>query len=383
MSRWPQKKLFEIAQVMMGQSPPGETYNARGEGLPFFQGKAEFGDVYPTPGKWCSEPLKIAEPGDILLSVRAPVGPTNIVHVKSCIGRGLAAIRANQGLILPSLLLYFFKAYEQSIAQLGVGSTFNAIGKDDIGNLEIPVPPLSHQEQIVGILNESDHLRRLRAEAVRRTADLVPAFYYEMFGDPATNPKGWPISRAGDLMICCDYGSSERPNDESKGTPIIRMNNVTSDGNLDISDLKYVQTDHLDKYRLQAGDVLFNRTNSRELVGKTGLWDGRFEAVPASYFIRVRFDSQKEHPQHFTTFMNLPLMKRRLFEMARSAIGQANINMKELQSIEIPVPPITLQIAFAALVVEIRAFEAAQTASRRRLDDLFQSLLHCAFHGEL
>jgi type I restriction enzyme S subunit len=129
MSRWPQKKLFEIAQVMMGQSPPGETYNARGEGLPFFQGKAEFGDVYPTPGKWCSEPLKIAEPGDILLSVRAPVGPTNIVHVKSCIGRGLAAIRANQGLILPSLLLYFFKAYEQSIAQLGVGSTFNAIGK--------------------------------------------------------------------------------------------------------------------------------------------------------------------------------------------------------------------------------------------------------------
>jgi type I restriction enzyme S subunit len=253
----------------------------------------------------------------------------------------------------------------------------------DLQRVEVPCPPLSEQERIVGLLDEADQLRRLRAEAVRRTADLVPALYYEMFGDPATNPKGWPISRAGDLMICCDYGSSERANDESKGTPIIRMNNVTSDGNLDITDLKYVQTDHLDKYRLQAGDVLFNRTNSRELVGKTGLWDGRFEAVPASYFIRVRFDSQKEHPQHFTTFMNLPLMKRRLFEMARSAIGQANINMKELQSIEIPVPPITLQIAFAARVAEIRAFEAAQTASRRRLDDLFQSSLHRAFHGEL
>ena len=131
------------------------------------------------------------------------------------------------------------------------------------------------------------------------------------------------------------------------------------------------------------GDVLFNRTNSRELVGKTGMWDGRFEAVAASYFIRVRFRTDKEHPQHFTTFMNLPFMKRRLAEMARGAVGQANINSQELKSIPVPVPPLALQKEFARCVTEIRALEAEQATSRTRLDALFQSLLHRAFNGEL
>jgi type I restriction enzyme, S subunit len=137
------------------------------------------------------------------------------------------------------------------------------------------------------------------------------------------------------------------------------------------------------KYRLETGDVLFNRTNSRELVGKTGMWDGRLDAVAASYFIRARFHDVLEYPQHFTIFMNLPAMKRRLMEMARGAIGQANINAQELKRIEVPVPPIQLQRTFAARVAEIRQLEAAQAASRERIDDLFQSLLHCAFQGEL
>ena len=149
--------------------------------------------------------------------------------------------------------------------------------------------------------------------------------------------------------------------------------------------MKYVELseDERAKYLLQVGDVLFNRTNSRELVGKTGMWDGRFDAVAASYFIRIRFDLGREHPQHFTTLMNLPLMKRRLAEMARGAIGQANINAQELRSIEFPLPPLTLQREFAARVAEVRALQAQQARSRQRLEDLFQALLHRAFAGEL
>jgi hypothetical protein len=86
--------LGEVAEIFMGQSPPGSTYNNRGNGLPFFQGKAQFGEVFPVPDKWCSEPLRIAHKGDILVSVRAPVGPTNLAVEKCCIGRGLAAIRS-------------------------------------------------------------------------------------------------------------------------------------------------------------------------------------------------------------------------------------------------------------------------------------------------
>src|SRR2546428_5543708 len=124
MSReWPKKRLREIATVAMGQSPPGETYNTSGIGLPFFQGKAEFTDSSPTTTKWCSAPTRIAETGDILLSVRAPVGPTNVADRRCCIGRGLAAIQAIKGLASTRYLRYFFRWFEGSLARQGVGST--------------------------------------------------------------------------------------------------------------------------------------------------------------------------------------------------------------------------------------------------------------------
>lgn len=249
----------------------------------------------------------------------------------------------------------------------------------------MPLPPLVEQERIVKLLDEADELRKLRAQADLRTADLLPALFHEMFGDPDTNPFDWPVKSAGDLMDACDYGTSQKANEDGRGIPVLRMGNVTTDGDLDLEKLKTVELadGELAKQRLQAGDVLFNRTNSRELVGKTGMWDGRFEAVPASYFIRVRFRPNAEHPQHFTTFMNLPSMKRRLADMARGAVGQANINSKELKSIEFPVPPIKLQYEFAARVSDIRVMQAEQAASRRRLDNLFQSMLHRAFQGDL
>src|SRR6266545_3831052 len=140
----------------MGQSPPGETYNRQQIGLPFFQGKAEFGDESPIAVKWCSKPTRTAEPGDILLSVRAPVGPTNIASEKCCIGRGLAAIRAKPEFALTGYLQYFFKYFEDEIASKGVGSTFTAINKNDISRLKITLPPLAEQERIVCLLDEAE-----------------------------------------------------------------------------------------------------------------------------------------------------------------------------------------------------------------------------------
>ena len=186
-------------------------------------------------------------------------------------------------------------------------------------------------------------------------------------------------------MAACDYGTSQKANGASRGIAVLRMGNVTARGELDLSDLKTVELPdaELARQRLQAGDVLFNRTNSRELVGKTAMWDGRFEAVAASYFIRVRFSREIEHPQHFTTYMNLPFMKRHLAAIARGAVGQANVNSQELKSIPIPVPPLPLQEQFAARVGEVRFLESEQAASRRKLDNLFNSMLERAFNEAL
>ena len=247
--------------------------------------------------------------------------------------------------LLPQFLLYFLKSSvgRQHITRRCVGAVRLMLRFGDLEQIELPLPPLPERARIVRILDEAQALRRLRIQADERTSRTITAMFLDMFGDPSANPKGWSVDRAGELMALCEYGTSEKANDTGQGVPILRMNNVTAEGLLDLSDLKTVELgcDELTKYRREIGDVLFNRTNSRELVGKTGMWDGRFDAVAASYFIRVRFEAALEHPQHFTTFMNLPMMKRRLMQMARGAVGQANINAQELKGIELPVPPWT------------------------------------------
>jgi len=150
---WEWTRLDQIVNTIMGQSPPSSTYNLQKEGLPFFQGKAEFRKLYPSPVKWCRAPKKIAEAGDILISVRAPVGPTNLADQKCCIGRGLAAIRPLDK--MPSkLVLYYLRHIEEKLSKQGQGSTFTAIGSDDLKNISLPLPPLDEQFRVVKRLEE-------------------------------------------------------------------------------------------------------------------------------------------------------------------------------------------------------------------------------------
>ena len=147
------KKLKDCCTIIAGQSPESKYYNTEGVGLPFFQGKADFGELYPTPRVYCSQPLRIAEKNDILLSVRAPVGPTNLAPCQSCIGRGLTAIRPLEFLDL-KYLLYYFRYCEVQLQQKGTGTTVKAITQDTIKNISIPIPSVLEQERIVEQIEE-------------------------------------------------------------------------------------------------------------------------------------------------------------------------------------------------------------------------------------
>lgn len=144
---WERKKLGEVCELIMWQSPKSETYNTEWVGLPFFQWKKEFWEIFPTPEIFCSNPIKIAEKWDILISVRAPVGPTNIANEKCCIWRWLWAIRAKENCILSSYVFKFFKKFEKEISELWKWSTFASITKTDLENLSIPLPPLETQKK--------------------------------------------------------------------------------------------------------------------------------------------------------------------------------------------------------------------------------------------
>ena len=150
---WREVALKDAAEVVMGQSPPSSAYNEVGAGKPFFQGKAEFGDKHPTVKKWTTEGSKHSIAGDILMSVRAPVGPTNIANVDCVIGRGLAAIRAGS-LTNQTYLLWVLRSIETDIAARGVGTTFASISGGELRSTRLPLPPLAEQERIVEILEE-------------------------------------------------------------------------------------------------------------------------------------------------------------------------------------------------------------------------------------
>lgn len=146
-------KLKDCCTIIAGQSPESKYYNTDGIGIPFFQGKADFGELYPTVRVYCSQPTKIAEKDDILLSVRAPVGATNLAPGKVCIGRGLTAIRPCSNLKL-KYLLYFFRYFQAQLQTKGTGTTFKAITQSIVKNIELPVPPLSEQKRIVARIEE-------------------------------------------------------------------------------------------------------------------------------------------------------------------------------------------------------------------------------------
>lgn len=150
---WTWARLGNLYHLEMGQSPPSQFYNQTGEGLPFYQGKADFGDRFPTVRYWCTKPTKLADEGDVLLSVRAPIGPTNIATERCCIGRGLAALRPLVG--MPTeYLLWTIRAFEEQLDSLGTGTTFKAISRKLLEPFPLPLPPLAEQHRIVAKVDE-------------------------------------------------------------------------------------------------------------------------------------------------------------------------------------------------------------------------------------
>jgi len=154
--QWEVVSLSRIARIIMGQSPPSSTYNEDGVGLPFLQGKAEFGRIYPTPELYTSKPIKVAERGDLLISVRAPVGDVNIAPYKLCIGRGLTAIRFNNDSAITLFYFYYFSLIKPKLEAMGKGSTFKAITKKDLESFLVPRPPIEEQKMIANTLFSID-----------------------------------------------------------------------------------------------------------------------------------------------------------------------------------------------------------------------------------
>ena len=200
---WSVMDLGEVAEVIAGQSPEGRYYNEDGEGMPFYQGKIEFTDLYINkPRKWTTQVTRTAKPGDILMSVRAPAGPVNLCRIDCCIGRGLAAIRSrNENTAIQAYLFYFLRSQEKNIVGTP-GSVFASINKKDIGKIKISLPPLREQRAIAAVLGALDdkiELNRRMNETLEATARTIFRDWFVDFGPVRAKMEGRPPYLASDL----------------------------------------------------------------------------------------------------------------------------------------------------------------------------------------
>ena len=178
----PQTKLCEIANITMGQSPNSESYNDSADGIPFFQGKADYGDKYTIIKHWTNQPSKLAYKGDVLMSVRAPVGPVNISSCDCCIGRGLCSITAKDGLTNNEFLFNALNTIQVEIATKGTGSTFKAITKNDVYNIELPLGSIKLQNKFARIVEQIDKQKFEFENSLKKLEELQASLMQEYFG---------------------------------------------------------------------------------------------------------------------------------------------------------------------------------------------------------
>ena len=366
--------LSDICEIIMGQSPSSDSYNVKGQGLPFFQGNADFGKLYPSVRLWCNCPIKKAEAGDLLVSVRAPIGAVNLANQKCCIGRGLAALRPYKDKCDAMYLYYLIKAGKNKLNWLGTGSTFKAITRSSLLSFNVPDYCIALQRKISGKLWSVDKLIHQRNEQLKLFNLLIQSRFLELFGELWVNDKGFPCYSVGQVAESVTYGTSA-PASNSGQYEYLRMNNLTDNGQLDLSDLKRIDMsdDQAEKYMAKKGDILFNRTNSIDLVGKTALFNLNNPMIIAGYLIRIRL-SDKVNPVYFAAYMNMPYMKEKLRNMAKGAVNQANINSKELKSIQILIPPLSLQNEYCNFVLSIDKSKYCGTISLHLLEDVSHML---------
>ena len=292
---------------------------------------------------------KIFPKGTILYTIFATLGETSILDINAATNQAIAGISITDSRVLPDYLYYYLLSQKIHVQKIGRGVAQNNINMKLLRDFDVPLPSKEAQLNIIEQLNRVTELLFLRKQQLTKLDELIKARFVEMFGTYPDNPFGWNTGKIQDVVSDVRYGSS-RPAVEGGKYPYLRMNNITYAGELDLTDTKRIDVpdSELDKCTVQRDDVLFNRTNSKELVGKTCVYNRDDMMVLAGFVIRVRVN-ERILPEFLVAFLNTDFSKQMLLGMCKTAIGQANINAKEMQNIGLYIPPIALQEQFVDL----------------------------------
>ena len=376
--------LKDVCQISMGQAPDGSSYNDIGEGFPLIAGAGDFGALSPKPKKFTREPSKVSEVDDIILCIRATIGDLNWSDKAYCLGRGVAGLRPRADKLDRHYLWHWLASQKDYLFSQGTGSTFKQISRSTIDDLSIPLPPLPEQKSIAAILDKADSIRRKRQEAVRLAAELTSSAFLEMFGDPATNPKGWAVDvleKHINFLTTGSRGWAEFYS--SEGSRFIRsldvqMNYISND------DVVYVNAPNgaeAVRTRVQPGDVLLTVTGSK--IGRVAPVPKEIGDAYVSQHVAIIRLTKTLRPVFLSMFLSLPCGGQRLIQQSQYGQTKPGLNLEQIREFKVPCPPIALQNQFADFCKRTIGANLRFENAERTSDSLFNSLLQRAFKGKL
>ena len=383
---WEIKRIKDVALVTAGQSPEGIYYNDQGEGLPFYQGKKEFTAKYIAEAKvWTTKITKIAEADDVLMSVRAPVGPVNFATQQCCIGRGLASIRVTEKFNKDFLFL-FFKHIENELTG-NTGAVFNSINKSQIENISIPIPTLSEQQQIVEKLDTAfDLIDRAKANIEKNIQNAKELFQSKLNQVFSEKGEGWEEKIMQDLCEKITDGTHQTPTYFDSGYIFLSSRNVTS-GKIDWDNIKYIdEKQHKELHKRvspRRGDILLAKNGTTGVAAMVDK-DVVFDIYVSLAWIRSKGEIA---PEYLLYFINSPIAKKQ-FNSRLKGIGVPNLHLKEIKEVRVNYPS---SLETQKQIVKHLDQLSAQTEFLRQkyqqklanLEELKKSILEKAFKGEL
>ena len=292
---------------------------------------------------------KLFSRGTILYTIFATIGEVAILDIDAATNQAIAGLHLKSEKVLKDYLYFFLLSIKNRVKNDSRGVAQNNINLTYLKNIEVPIVENSIQQEICNNLTKINQIITQRNQQLVELSNLVKSRFNEMF-----ILNDFSLKRLGELVEEVRYGTS-LPATLNGKYGYLRMNNITEDGKLNIQNLKYIDIPEkdLEKYVVRKGDVLFNRTNSIELVGKTCIYELNFDMVIAGYIIRIRTNNNILNSRYLSEFLNFPSTKKFLRNIAKGAVNQANINAKELQDISVPLPPLSLQNEFADFVAQV------------------------------
>lgn len=380
---WHRSTIGNYCEVIAGQSPEGKFYNSDGIGMPFYQGKKDFGDKFvKAPTTWTSETTKTARKGDILMSVRAPVGPINFSTEDICIGRGLAAIRS-KGQLDGDFLFYQLLYLQPEIAGKE-GAVFASINKAEIAALPITVGPLPEQHRIVAILDEAfDGIATAKVNSEKNLQNARALFESHLQAVFTKRGEGWVVKKVSEIAKHSLGKMLDKAKNKGDLQPYLRNLNVRW-FEFDLSDLlemPFLPTE-FEKYTAVKGDVLICEGG---YPGRAAIWNEDYPIYFQKALHRVRFH-EPELNKWFVYYLSVQDSSGQL-KQHFSGTGIQHFTGEVLARFPIPVPPLPeLRLAvakFDALSDETQRLESLYQQKLTALDDLKKSLLHQAFSGKL